>query len=170
MQIGENKVVTLSYVLSNDKTGEKIEETSEKDSMVFLFGAGQVIPQFEENLLNLSVGDSFEFSIASENAYGTEVPENVVTIPLDVFKSQETGEIDNEILFVGSVIPMSDNEGNVLRGKVVEIEEKSVRMDFNHPLAGADLHFKGEIKEIREATEDEISHGHVHGPDGHHHH
>ena len=64
---------------------------------------------------------------------------------------------------------MSDNDGNQLRGKIVEVDEENVKMDFNHPLAGTDLHFSGEVLEVREATEDEIAHGHAHGPHGHHH-
>lgn len=170
MQIEANKVVTLSYILSNDKTGEKIEETSDHDLMEFLFGAGQVIPEFESNLVGLVMGDAFEFSIESEKAYGIEVADNIVNIPIDVFRREDNNEIDTELLQLGAVIPMNDNEGNVLRGKVVDIQEKIVKMDFNHPLAGADLHFKGEIKGVREATPDEIAHGHVHGADGHHHH
>jgi len=64
---------------------------------------------------------------------------------------------------------MSDNEGNHMRGQVKEITTEIVKMDFNHPLAGTDLHFKGEILDLREATADELAHGHVHGPGGHHH-
>jgi FKBP-type peptidyl-prolyl cis-trans isomerase SlyD len=70
---------------------------------------------------------------------------------------------------VGAMIPMSDSEGNHMQGKIVEVDEENVKMDFNHPLAGTDLHFQGEILDIREATEDELAHGHVHGEHGHQH-
>jgi FKBP-type peptidyl-prolyl cis-trans isomerase SlyD len=64
---------------------------------------------------------------------------------------------------------MSDNDGNQLRGKIVEVDAENVKMDFNHPLAGTDLHFVGEVLEVREASEEEIAHGHAHGPNGHEH-
>lgn len=169
MQIDVNKVVTLSYKLSNHATGEKIEETTQDNPMVFLFGAGQLIPEFESNVAGLVVGDSFDFAIPHEKAYGVESPENVVNIPIDVF-NKENGELDTDLLKMGAIIPMTDSEGNTLRGKVTEIKERIVKMDFNHPLAGADLHFNGKVEAIREATKDELAHGHVHGPDGHHHH
>jgi len=72
-------------------------------------------------------------------------------------------------LFVGNDIPMQNNEGQTLMGKVLEITDDKVKMDFNHPLAGLDLFFKGEILDVRKATAEEIEHGHVHGPEGHHH-
>lgn len=168
MQINTNKVVTLSYKLSNHSTGEKIEETSPEQPMVFLFGAGQLIPEFEQNIEGLKAGDPFEFSITAENAYGTASDDNIVNIPLDVFKNEE-GVIDTNEIKVGAVLPMSDNEGNMLRGTILDISDADVRMDFNHPLAGTNLHFSGNIEDIREATEDELAHGHVHGPGGHQH-
>ena len=70
---------------------------------------------------------------------------------------------------VGAVVPMSDNEGNHLRGNIIEVTPEYVKMDFNHPLAGTDLHFSGEILSVRDATQDEIAHGHAHGPGGHQH-
>ena len=75
----------------------------------------------------------------------------------------------DESIQVGVSVPMSDNEGNHMRGKVLEITPEFVRMDFNHPLAGTDLQFEGKILEVREATQDELAHGHAHGPGGHHH-
>lgn len=75
--------------------------------------------------------------------------------------------MDTEIIKVGNLVPMVDGEGNHLQGKVEQITDKFVKMDFNHPLAGKDLHFVGTVGTIREATSDEISHGHVHGPGGH---
>ena len=77
--------------------------------------------------------------------------------------------MDEENVKVGVTLPMVDNEGNRLYGKVQEITAEYVKMDFNHPLAGQDLHFKGEVLEIREATEEELAHGHAHGPHDHHH-
>ena len=89
-------------------------------------------------------------------------------IPLDVF-NDESGVFDEKYFPIGSLIPMSDNEGNQLRGRVLEITPELMKMDFNHPLAGTDLHFIGEILDLRDALADEISHGHVHGEHGHQH-
>lgn len=168
MTIQEKMVVSLNYKLSNHKTGEKIEETTEEHPMVFLYGVGGLIPEFEENIRGLKVGDSFEFAITAENAYGHSSEEQIAMIPVDVFKD-ESGKFDTDYFKVGAVIPMSDNEGNHLRGTIKEVTDELVKMDFNHPLAGTDLHFEGKIVEIRPATSDELDHGHVHGPGGHHH-
>jgi FKBP-type peptidyl-prolyl cis-trans isomerase SlyD len=168
MEISTNKVVSLKYKLSNHQTGEKIEETNEENPLVFLYGVGGLIPEFEENLAGKTVGDTFDFHITATNAYGDHDPQNVAMIPSDIFHNDE-GKFDHEMFQVGASIPMSDNEGNHLTGKIVEVDEENVKMDFNHPLAGTDLHFSGEILEVREASDEEIEHGHVHGEHGHHH-
>jgi FKBP-type peptidyl-prolyl cis-trans isomerase SlyD len=161
-------VVSVNYKLSNHKTGEKIEETTTENPMVFLYGVGGIIPEFEENLRGKKVGDQFDFSILAENAYGTANAEMIVMIPINVFHD-ENGNIDTNIFRVGAIVPMSDSEGNHLRGTILEIAPEYIKMDFNHPLSDTDLHFTGEILDIRPATQDEIDHGHVHGPGGHHH-
>jgi FKBP-type peptidyl-prolyl cis-trans isomerase SlyD len=168
MTISENMVVSLNYKLSNHKTGETIEETTTENPMVFLFGVGGIIPEFEENISGLSVGDAFEFSIQAENAYGLPDENQVAMIPLDVFRDEQ-GNFDTEYFVVGAMIPMSDSEGNHLRGIIRDVTAEAVHMDFNHPLAGTDLHFSGSIAAIRPATDDELAHGHVHGPGGHQH-
>lgn len=168
MHIEQNKVVSLTYKLSNHTTREKIEETTKDNALLFLFGAGQMIPDFEKNLEGKKAGESFSFAIEAALAYGVKSDDQIAAIPATVFHD-ETGKFDAEYFKVGAVIPMSDNEGNRLRGTILEVSEEIVKMDFNHPLAGTDLHFEGEILEVREATADEIAHGHAHGPGGHHH-
>jgi FKBP-type peptidyl-prolyl cis-trans isomerase SlyD len=168
MIIKENMVVSVNYKLSNHQTGEKIEETSIENPMVFLYGVGSLIPQFEENLVEKNVGDTFDFAINAANAYGMRDENQVAMIPLDVFHD-ESGKFDEAYFSVGAMIPMSDSEGNHMRGKILEVTPELIKMDFNHPLAGMDLHFSGSITAIREATADELAHGHVHGPGGHHH-
>lgn len=168
MTIKENMVVSVNYILSNHKTGEKIEETSPEQPMVFLYGVGGLIPQFEENLLGKSIGDVFDFSIASDMAYGNSSEEDIAVIPINVFHD-ENGQFDAEYFTVDKLIPMSDGEGNQLRGKIIEVTAEFIKMDFSHPLAGVDLHFRGSIADIRPATQDELDHGHAHGPGGHHH-
>lgn len=168
MTIKESMVVSLNYKLSNHKTGEKIEETTAEQPMVFLYGVGGLIPDFEENIAGKKAGDAFEFAIVAERAYGVATEDNIVMIPLNVFQD-ENGNFDKEYFKVGATVPMSDNEGNRLLGTIREVTDEFIKMDFNHPLSGVDLHFIGEIVDVREATADEIAHGHVHGPGGHHH-
>ncbi len=166
MIIENKKVVSLHYVLTVE--GDLIEQTSNDNPFVFLYGAGNMLPLFEQNLSKLKVGDSFDFSIDAKNGYGEFAEDHVISIPLEAFRKPD-GEIDYEALVVGNELPMTDHEGNRLNGIVEEITETHVRMDFNHPLAGSVLHFKGEVLDIRDASSEELSHGHVHGPGGHHH-
>lgn len=168
MKIDTNTVVSLSYKLTNNQTGERIEETSPERPMEFLYGVERIIPIFEENIHGLEPGQSFDFAIASADAYGTRQDDQVANIPISVFYD-ESGKINEEHIFVGALLPMTDGDGNHLRGQVKDITPENIIMDFNHPLAGIDLHFVGEILEVREATQDEISHGHSHGAHGHHH-
>ena len=168
MTIQANMVVSLNYKLSNHTTGEKIEETTPEHPMVFLYGVGGVIPQFEENIAGKKVGDTFAFYIEAAMAYGTPDENQVAEIPVNVFHDED-GKFDTEYFTVGALIPMSDSEGNQLRGTIKAINDEIVHMDFNHPLAGVDLHFEGSIAAIRPATQDEIDHGHVHGEGGHQH-
>jgi FKBP-type peptidyl-prolyl cis-trans isomerase SlyD len=88
-------------------------------------------------------------------------------LPKDVFKID--GELQEDMLVEGNIIPLQDQQGNPMQGVVLEIGGDTVKMDLNHQLAGKTLHFSGEVLEVREATKEEIAHGHVHGPDGHHH-
>ena len=168
LTISENKVVRLTYELSEDsKKDEVIEKVDADQPATFLFGVGGLLPEFEENLFGLKQGDSFNFSIASDNAYGPLDPNALVDIPKEAFTID--GKLQEDMLQVGSILPMRDNEDNFLQGRIVELRDDVVVMDFNHPLAGKDLYFKGTVIDVREATSEEISHGHVHGEGGHHH-
>ncbi len=168
MKITKDKVISLNYILSNHKTGEKIEETSEQNPFVFLYGAGSLIPEFEQNIDGLSAKETFDFSIKAENAYGVSFEDKIATIPLSVFVDDK-GEFVSEMFPIGAMIPMSDNQGNHLQGTIKDIIDGNIIMDFNHPLAGADLHFTGSVLDVRDATKEELDHGHVHGPHGHQH-
>lgn len=168
MTVDVNTVVSLHYKLSNHTTGEQIEETSPEQPMEFLYGIERIIPTFEENIHGLKAGDTFEFHIPTAEAYGEKNAEHVALIPIHVFHD-ENGQIDPEVIQVGAVLPMSDSEGNNMRGTILDMTADEVKMDFNHPLAGIDLFFQGTIQEVRQATADEIAHGHSHGAHGHHH-
>jgi FKBP-type peptidyl-prolyl cis-trans isomerase SlyD len=170
MKISENKVVTLTYELKvQDETGEHVlVETAEKEHpMVFLFGAGGLPDKFEEYLQGKEAGEDFKFKLEAEEGYGHPDENAIVSIPKAVFEID--GKIDEEMLKVGNFLPMSDAEGNQLQGKVEDISETEVKMNFNHPLAGMAMYFEGKVEDVRDATSEEIAHGHVHGAGGHHH-
>lgn len=165
--MAQAKVISLTYELRSGSAQGDIIETAEKANPAqFLFGTGHLIPEFENQVAPLNQGDNFEFTIPSDNAYGPASPEAVVDLPKSVFIID--GELATDMLEIGNMVPMRDQEGNPMNGKVVEVGEETVKMDFNHPLAGIDLHFKGEVLEARDATPEEISHGHVHTGNGDH--
>ncbi len=166
MKIEPQHVVSLTYdlyVKQEDGTEALVESATEEQPLTFLYGAGQMLPKFEENLSALSTGDQYDFRLEADDAYGNYDDEAVANLPKEMFKGTEIPEI-------GSVLPLQDNNGNHFQGQVVSIAEDSVIVDLNHPMAGQDLHFKGNIINVRPATPEELSHGHAHGPDGHHHH
>lgn len=169
MKITTNAVVTLRYQLHATfplQEKKHIETTDEAHPFTFLFGVGGLIPGFEKNLAGLSPGEKFDFEIEANDAYGETDPNAIINLPIDIFKVDNV--IDFDVLKAGNILPMSDNEGNQMNGKVVSYTNEFVVMDFNHPLAGQKLHFKGDILDVRSATSDELSHGHVHtGAHGH---
>lgn len=168
MQIDKNKVVTLTYHLHRtDANGDLIESVDSKNPFVFLFGTGGLLPEFEGNLAGKTAGQNFEFGIIAANAYGDADETAVQYVPKDIFIID--GVLAEDLLVVDSFVNLRDNEGNLVRARISNVGESEVLLDFNHPLAGQDLFFRGEILEVREATEEEIDHGHVHGPGGHHH-
>lgn len=168
MKIAANTVVSMTYKLTEkDANGPMIQEVNEDKPFVFLYGAGFLLPKFEENILNLEPGADYEFPLASDVAYGAKREDAYMDLDKKIFEIE--GKIDENILYVGNDIPMQNDQGQTLMGKVIEISDEKVKMDFNHPLAGADLFFKGHIIDVREATTEEIEHGHVHGAEGHNH-
>jgi FKBP-type peptidyl-prolyl cis-trans isomerase SlyD len=169
--IEKHKVVSVTYTLNAAPAGEQkvlVETADESRPLQWLFGTGSMIPTFESNLLRKNTGDKFEFTIAATDAYGEHDVENIAMLPLDIFKG-ENGTIDTEMLQVDNMLPMTDSEGHHLNGRVLEVTAEYVKMDFNHPLAGQELHFAGSIIEVREASTEEVEHGHAHGPNGHQH-
>jgi FKBP-type peptidyl-prolyl cis-trans isomerase SlyD len=170
MTIGKNTVVSVNYHLSSkfeDEAEELVEQTSTDKPFVFLYGAGGIIPTFEKELAGKKVGDTFDFKVKSVDGYGDYNEEYVAEIPKEAFLVE--GTFDETQIAVGAEVPMMDAEGNQMYGLVLEVAEKHVAMDFNHPLAGHDLHFVGEVIDVREASKEELDHGHVHGEHGHHH-
>ena len=123
-----------------------------------------MIPKFEDEINGKTIGDKAEFGIKAAEAYGELDNNAVVTLPLDVFKNE--GAVDLEMLKVGNVLPMQDGDGNRMDGIVTDVTETEVKMDFNHPMAGQDLYFEVEVVEVRDASAEELEHGHVHGEGG----
>jgi len=170
MPIAKNNVVFISYQLAfpdEDGQPDVVEIVDEKEPMVFIHGLSGLPEAFEKNLLGLNEGDTFDFSISAEDAYGNVDPNAIIQLPKSIFQAE--GQSADDILQIGNFIPMTDDQGNRMQGLVVSIEGETVTMDFNHPLAEKTLMFKGKILKIREATPEEIAHGHVHGEGGVHH-
>lgn len=168
MIIEKNAVVSVMYELrDSDAQGEVLEVANRNEPFVFLFGAENVLPDFESNMFGLKEGDTFSFGIACEDAYGESSEDAVVGVPMDVFTID--GKIAHDLLIPGVSIPLRNEDGHIMEGVVLGTEEDMVLMDFNHPMAGRDLHFSGKILKVRPATPEEIAHGHVHGDGGHHH-
>ncbi len=166
-QIQLNKVVYISYQLAfpdEDGQPDVVEIVDEKEPMVFIHGLSGLPEAFEQNLLGLSIGDTFDFSISAEDAYGNVDPNAIIELPKSIFQAED--QTADDILQIGNFIPMTDDQGNRMQGLVVSIEGETVTMDFNHPLAEKTLMFQGKILNIREATPDELAHGHVHGEGG----
>jgi FKBP-type peptidyl-prolyl cis-trans isomerase SlyD len=161
MNVTKNRVVSLSYELKVE--GNTVETVGADSPLMFLYGAGNLLPKFEENLDGLGIKDEFDFQLLADDAYGPVNEDAIVDVPLKAFEVD--GRIDSDLLKVGNQVPMLDQSGNRLNGKIVKYNEELVTMDFNHPLAGSDLHFNGTIVEIRDATPEEIEHGHVHSED-----
>lgn len=170
MTIDDKKVVSLSFRLSlNNYDADIVEEASAEEPFTFLYGAGSMIPEFEAKLRGLGKGEAYKFMLTSDQAYGAYEDEMVVKLDKSIFVDSE-GNLLKEELVEDNYIPMRDQEGNVMNGKVVRVSETKVTLDFNHPLADSDLYFSGQVLDVRDATEQEISHNHVHGAHGHHHH
>jgi FKBP-type peptidyl-prolyl cis-trans isomerase SlyD len=170
MKIEKNKVVTLTYelrILNENGEPSLVETANEEQPMVFIYGMSGLPDQFEENLDGLNTGDSFDFKLGVEDGYGEFNKEALVDLPTNVFEVD--GSVPENMLEEGNYIPMADSEGNQLQGRVVEVGDDTVKMDFNHPLAGKELYFKGKVENVRDATQEELDHGHVHGEGGHHH-
>jgi FKBP-type peptidyl-prolyl cis-trans isomerase SlyD len=151
--VQDHMVVKLDYTLIVED--EIMESTEEGEPIVFIQGIGQIIPGLEEALYGLKVGEKKTVEVLPEDAYGIYDPDS-----LEVAKKEEFSE---EIpLDVGTFLDLRDNEGEVLSAQIIEADEETVTLDFNHPLAGKTLTFEIAIAALRPATQEELDHGHVH--------
>jgi len=162
MAVENNNVVTLNYVLHTiGDDGEKtfVEQTTTENPLTFLYGVGMMLPKFEENIAGLNAGDKLSFELEAADAYGERDDRAIAQLPAEMF--QEIG-----LPPVGEVIPLQDNQGNQFRAVVTEVTPEAVIADLNHPMAGKKLNFDIEVLDTREATAEELAHGHAHGADG----
>ena len=155
-EIVKNSMVTLTYDLRiDDEKGEVIEQATAEKPLQFLYGAGTMLPKFESHLAGLKQGQPFTIRLTKDDAYGDVNNDAIVELPKHVFLVD--GKFDDELIKVGNAVPMMSSNGQQLNGIVLEVNDDNIKMDFNHPLAGEDLHFAGTVLEVREATEEEIA-------------
>jgi len=156
LEIGKYSMVTLTYDLKvDDENGEIVEQATETQPLQFLYGAGSMLPKFEQQLAGLRQGDPFTVKLTKNDAYGDVNEEAIVELPKHVFLVN--GKFDEELIQLGNSVPMMSSNGQRLNGLVVDIADEAVTMDFNHPLAGEDLFFAGKVMEVREASDDEVA-------------
>ena len=152
----------MHYTLKNDD-GDIMDSSEGHEPLAFIQGIGNVIPGLEKHLEGKAKGDKLKATVAPDEAYGERTEEQIAKVPLENFQSE-----GDEKLEVGMQVQVESNQG-VTIALVTEIEGNDVTLDLNHPLAGETLHFDVEIMDVRDATQEELDHGHAHGPGGHHH-
>jgi FKBP-type peptidyl-prolyl cis-trans isomerase SlyD len=162
MEIQEKRVAVVTYLLKGDD-GQVIQEATRENPFAFIHGLGQVLPAFDAALKGKIAGDTYEFRISADEGYGQYDDSRIEDLDPEIFAGAPP-----EYIVVGATLPMEFN-GHTVFGTITEIRPDAVVMDFNHPLAGKNLHFSGIVIEVRDASPEELAHGHVHGPGGHHH-
>lgn len=161
MQIEKNKVVSFHYVLTVN--GEQVDGSRERgEPLSILAGSGGIIEGLDKALTGHVVGDRFDVSISPAEGYGERRDDAVQRVPKKYFR-------DGDQLRAGGITVLTEQGGRQRQVTVLKVGSSVVDVDLNHPLAGQTLNFDVEITEVRDAAPEEISHGHVHGPDGHNH-
>ena len=160
MEIKENVVALFEYTLTDDK-GEQID-ASNGEPLAYLHGHGNIIPGLESQMVGKKVGDKFQAQVAAADGYGEVQEELIQTVPSSMFQGVDSLEVGMRF--------EAQSEYGTHSVEITAIDGDEVTVDGNHPLAGVALTFDIEVTGIREATADEIDHGHAHGPGGHHHH
>ena len=160
MKIEKNKVVAIHYTLT-DKTGKTLDSSKDKSPLAYIQGVGQLIAGLESQLEGKEAGVKLQVKVAAADAYGEYREDMVFEVGKDGFQGEEE-------LVEGMQVEVELEQGKSI-AVVTKIEKENVTLDLNHPLAGEALNFDVEITEVRDATEEELSHGHVHGPEGHAH-
>jgi FKBP-type peptidyl-prolyl cis-trans isomerase SlyD len=157
--IVDDLVVSLAYKLTVD--GEVLDEAGDEDALEYLQGHRNIISGLESQLAGMKVDERKSVVVPPETGYGEVDKELINEVPLSEFPEEVVPE-------VGMELELKDKEGNEMYGKVLSVQAESATMDFNHPLAGKELHFEVKIVGLRPGTGEELAHGHVHSH-GHHH-
>lgn len=157
MKISTHKLVSVSYDLNVGEEGERelMERATPEQPLEFIFGTNSMLEAFERNLDGLDEGDSFSFQLTPDEAYGEYDDEYLVDLPRNIFEVD--GKFNEDVIKEGNVVPMMDSNGNRLNGSVVEVGPETIKMDFNHPLAGETLNFSGKVLSVKEASPEEIA-------------
>ncbi|HCF60607.1 MAG TPA: peptidylprolyl isomerase [Myxococcales bacterium] len=158
MKVAPKRVVSLEYSLHLGD--HQVIDSSEGEPLSYLHGTAQIIPGLERQLEGMEPGESKQVTIAPADGYGERDPSNVQEVPRTAFGDRELHEGDELVAI--------DDEQNEVPVRIEKLVGDKVMVDFNHPLAGKTLHFEVTIRDVREASDEEIAHGHAH--DGHHHH
>ena len=161
MKISNNKVVGIEYTLK-DLTGEIVDSNAGEDLLHYIQGLGNIVPGLERTMAGKAVGDSFEVEVKAADGYGIYDEKLLRKVPRELLKNM--GNVK-----VGMMLQSRGPEGEQVF-TVTHLTDAEVTLDGNHPMAGKDLFFAIVVKEIRDATADELAHGHAHGPGSHHHH
>lgn len=154
MQIQDDCVVSIHYTLTNGE-GEELDSSVGSDPLVYLHGAGNIIPGLEDALAGSSAGDRLEVTVQPEDGYGQVNPELIRLVPRDGFAGIERVE-------TGMQFQTQGPNGQIMRVTVRECDDKGVLIDANHPLAGQILCFSVSVENVRSATAEELAHGHAH--------
>jgi len=161
MQIQDNAVVSIHYTLTNE-AGDTIDSSAGAEPLAYLHGAANIIPGLEDALVGKAVGDKLNVTVAPADGYGEHIAELVQEVPSEMF--QGVDEVQ-----VGMEFHAESNTGQPIAVTVTKVEDDKVTIDANHPLAGVTLNFDVEVVEVRDASAEELEHGHVHGAGGHEH-
>lgn len=153
MKVENNKMVAVEYKLTVD--GQIADQSQPGSPLEFIVGAGMLLPKFEQALMGKEPGDRVAFTLAPADGYGELVDEAIVDLPKNIFMVD--GKLAEDILFEGSQVPMSDQQGNRMMGVVKEVGDEHVKMDFNHPMAGKTLDFEVEVVSVRDVTPEDLA-------------
>jgi len=159
-KVKDGLVVSMEYKLTVD--GEVLDSSDEAGPLQFLAGYGNIIPGLESEMMGMQIGDSKNVTVQPADGYGEFDEEASMDVPRTEFPADMTLE-------EGMELHVTDDNGDHQAAYVAEFDDKTVTLDFNHPLAGAVLEFYVKVVALREPTEEEIDHGHVHEGDGHDH-
>ncbi|WP_457625797.1 FKBP-type peptidyl-prolyl cis-trans isomerase [Persephonella sp.] len=162
MKATSNKVVTFHYTLKDKETGQVLDSSQEYGQpLTVLFGAENIIPGLESRMEGMETGEKRTIEVPAQEAYGEKNPELVQQVPREYFQGIE--------LEKGIPLQAQTPDGQIINMIVVDFDDNTVTVDMNHPLAGKDLIFEVEVVNVRDASLEEIQHGHPHGEGGVHH-